>query len=105
MISRTFDCYDHKQRDNIEGLVSIVGGKATTMRAMAEKAADLICRKTGRDIPCQTRETKLLHYRMFYKKQSTRRYGNTELSKNRLHLRFGHVVRTRNPRSSACICG
>jgi glycerol-3-phosphate dehydrogenase len=37
------------------------------MRAMAEKAADLICRKTGRDIPCQTRETKLLHYRMFYK--------------------------------------
>jgi glycerol-3-phosphate dehydrogenase len=65
--SRTFDCYDHKQRDNIEGLVSIIGGKATTMRAMAEETADLICRKTGRDIPCRTRETKLLHYRMFYK--------------------------------------
>jgi glycerol-3-phosphate dehydrogenase len=67
MISRTFECYDHRIRDNIEGLVSIIGGKATTMRAMAEKTADLICRKLGKDIPCKTRETKLLHYRNFYK--------------------------------------
>lgn len=67
MISRTFECYDHGIRDNVEGLVSIIGGKATTMRAMAEKTADLICRKLGKDIPCNTKETKLLHYRHFYK--------------------------------------
>jgi glycerol-3-phosphate dehydrogenase len=67
MISRTFECYDHGIRDNIEGLVSIIGGKATTMRAMAEKTADLICCKLGKDIPCKTRETKLLHYRHYYK--------------------------------------
>ena len=67
MISRTFECYDHGIRDNIEGLVSIIGGKATTMRAMAEKTADLICRKLGKDILCKTRETKLLHYRHYYK--------------------------------------
>jgi len=66
-ISRAFDCYDHKQRDNLEGLVSIVGGKATTLRVMAEKTADLICRKTGRDIACKTKTEKLLHYRHFYK--------------------------------------
>lgn len=66
-ISRTFGCYDHLQRDKLEGMVSVIGGKATTLRAMAEKTADLICRKTGRDIPCRTRETKLLHYRLFYK--------------------------------------
>jgi len=66
-ISRTFDCYDHKQRDNLEGLISIIGGKATTLRAMAEKTADLICRKTGRDIACKTTTEKLLHYRHFYK--------------------------------------
>ncbi len=64
-ISRTFDCYDHKQRDNLEGLISIIGGKATTLRAMAEKTADLICRKTGRDIACKTKTEKLLHYRHF----------------------------------------
>jgi glycerol-3-phosphate dehydrogenase len=66
-ISRTFDCYDHQQRDNLEGLVSIIGGKATTLRAMAEETADLICRKTGRDIACKTKTEKLLHYRRFYK--------------------------------------
>ena len=66
-ISRTFDCYDHKQRDDLEGLVSVIGGKATTLRAMAEKTADLICRKTGRNISCQTATKKLLHYRHYYK--------------------------------------
>jgi len=69
-ISRTFDCFDHKQRDQLEGLVSVIGGKATTLRAMAEKAADLICKKTGRNIACKTKTQRLLHYRMFYKRQN-----------------------------------
>jgi len=66
-ISRTFDCFDHKVKDGLEGLISLIGGKATTLRAMAEQAADLICRKTGRKIACRTKTEKLLHYRMFYK--------------------------------------
>ncbi len=66
-ISRAFGCYDHREKDNVEGLISVIGGKATTLRAMAEKTADLICQKIGRDIPCRTRETKLLHYRHFFK--------------------------------------
>jgi glycerol-3-phosphate dehydrogenase len=66
-ISRTFDCFDHKESDGIEGLVSVIGGKATTLRAMAEKTADLICRKTGRDIACRTQTEKLLHWRAFFK--------------------------------------
>jgi glycerol-3-phosphate dehydrogenase len=66
-ISRDFDCYDHKQRDNLEGLVSVIGGKATTLRLMAEKIANLICHKTGRKIACKTKTTKLRHYRHFYK--------------------------------------
>ena len=66
-ISRTFDCFDHKERDNLDGFISLIGGKATTLRAMAEKAADLICKKTGRNIACKTRTEKLLNYRMFYK--------------------------------------
>jgi len=66
-ISRDFDCYDHKQRDNLEGLVSVIGGKATTLRLMAEKIANLICHKTGRNIACETKTKKLLHYRHFYK--------------------------------------
>ena len=65
-ISRTFDCIDHASEDGIEGFVSILGGKATTMRAMAERTGDLINAKTGRDIPCRTRTTQLAHYRRFY---------------------------------------
>jgi len=66
-ISRTFDCFDHEEKDGVKGLISLIGGKATTLRAMAEKTADLICQKTGREIPCRTKTRKLLNYRMFYK--------------------------------------
>ena len=66
-ISRSFDCFDHAHKDGLEGLISIIGGKATTLRAMAEKTADLICRKLGREIPCQTKETPLSSYRDFYR--------------------------------------
>ncbi|MDO9514674.1 MAG: FAD-dependent oxidoreductase [Syntrophales bacterium] len=65
-ISRTFECYDHKDTHGVEGIVSLLGGKATTVRAMAEKTADLICRKTGHKIACRTRTTPLLSWRRFY---------------------------------------
>jgi glycerol-3-phosphate dehydrogenase len=66
-ISRDFDCIDHLKTDQLSGLVSVIGGKATTLRLMAEKTSDLICRITGRDIACKTKSTKLLNYRHFYK--------------------------------------
>lgn len=66
-ISRDFECIDHRQTDNLSGLVSVIGGKATTLRLMAEKTADLICRQAGRNIGCKTKTTKLLSYRHFYK--------------------------------------
>ena len=66
-ISRTFDCFDHKIQDNVEGFISIIGGKATTLRAMAEKTADLVCQKLGRTIPCRTKEIPLSPYRDFYR--------------------------------------
>ncbi len=66
-ISRTFDSIDHAIEDGIEGFISILGGKATTMRAMAEEAADLVCAKTGRRIACRTRDTRLVHYRNYFR--------------------------------------
>jgi glycerol-3-phosphate dehydrogenase len=50
----------------VEGLLSVVGGKATTMREMAEKVVDRVCAKTGRDIACTTTYTVLEHYRRFF---------------------------------------
>jgi glycerol-3-phosphate dehydrogenase len=58
--SRTFRCVDHAATDGIEGLVTIAGGKATTARAMAEAAADLVCAKLGVVAPCRTRDVELL---------------------------------------------
>lgn len=65
-LSRTFKCFDHKERDGVEGLVTICGGKATTLRGMAETTADVVCHKLGVDIPCRTKEELLLPYRAYY---------------------------------------
>jgi glycerol-3-phosphate dehydrogenase len=65
-ITRTFKCYDHKESDNIDGIVTITGGKATTLRMMAEKTTDVVCQKLGIQAECTTRETRLRSYRDFY---------------------------------------
>jgi glycerol-3-phosphate dehydrogenase len=64
--ARTFKCYDHKETDNVDGLVTITGGKATTLRAMAEKTADVVCEKLGINTACVTKEVPLLSYRQYY---------------------------------------
>lgn len=65
-ISRTFKAIDHRDRDGVEGILTITGGKGTTMRAMAELTSDLLVRKLGVDAPCRTRETELLPYWAYY---------------------------------------
>ncbi len=65
-LPRTFKCFDHKERDGIEGLVTITGGKGTTMRAMAETTVDVVVDKLGLDIPCRTKEVVLLPYWAYY---------------------------------------
>lgn len=64
--ARTFKCYNHKETDNVDGLVTITGGKATTLRAMAEKTADVVCEKLGINTPCATKDVLLLSYRQYY---------------------------------------
>jgi glycerol-3-phosphate dehydrogenase len=65
-IARTFKCFDHKESQGIDGFVTITGGKATTMRAMAERTADVVCEKLGINIPCATKDTPLLSFRQYY---------------------------------------
>lgn len=65
-LSRTFKTYDHAETDGVEGFLTITGGKATTLRGMAELCADVICRKLGVEAECRTRETVLLpHTELF----------------------------------------
>ncbi len=67
-LSRDFAAIDHDEYDKIDNMVSIVGGKATTLRGMGEAAADLICKKMGVEIPCTTAEVVLPSHREFYKR-------------------------------------
>ncbi len=56
-VSRGYALIDHAHEpDNpVENFVTIAGGKLTTYRLMAEKTADLICRRLGTGAPCRTR--------------------------------------------------
>ena len=55
--SRDFTVIDHSARDGMAGLLTVVGGKLTTFRLMAEKTADAACRQLGVTTPCRTAET------------------------------------------------
>ncbi len=53
-VSRGFALIDHSE-DGLENFATISGGKLTTYRLMAEKTADLVCRRLGVSNPCLTR--------------------------------------------------
>ncbi|NJP06680.1 MAG: FAD-dependent oxidoreductase [Chloroflexaceae bacterium] len=55
-ISRAFKLLRHDERDGVGGMLSIVGGKWTTYRLMAEQAVDVIAQELGVTRPCRTHE-------------------------------------------------
>lgn len=57
-VSRGFLLFDH-ERDGLTNFCSVVGGKLTTFRLMAEQTVDLVCRRLGNSAPCRTREDPL----------------------------------------------
>lgn len=65
-LSRTFKTLDHAERDNLEGLVTITGGKLVTARIMAEAVSDMACRKLGVEAACQTRTYPLVSFRRYF---------------------------------------
>ncbi|WP_277555432.1 FAD-dependent oxidoreductase [Halobaculum limi] len=58
-ISREFTLLDHEE-DGVAGFYSIVGGKLTTHRVMAEAVADRVCERLGVDEEGRTAETPLV---------------------------------------------
>jgi glycerol-3-phosphate dehydrogenase len=91
---RTFAVLDHAQRDGVSGLVTVVGGKFTTYRLMAERAADVVCAHLGVSASCRTREFVLPDVRV-------------PLSGPRLHW-LGHrledIEKANQPSSLICEC-
>jgi glycerol-3-phosphate dehydrogenase len=57
--SRAHKLVDHERQDGIKGFVSILGGKNTAYRGIAEEAVDLVCKKLGVITACITAQTPL----------------------------------------------
>jgi glycerol-3-phosphate dehydrogenase len=53
-ISRAHHVIDHGAKDGVPGLWSIVGGKLTTFRLMAQETTDRVAASLGVEIPCRT---------------------------------------------------
>jgi glycerol-3-phosphate dehydrogenase len=58
-ITRGYFLLDHAERDGLPGLTSIVGGKFTTYRLMAEEISDHVCEKLGVRASCSTADVSL----------------------------------------------
>ena len=58
-ITREFFLLDHDERDGIPGMTTIVGGKLTTYRLMAEQLVDHLAEKFGMDTTCRTADEPL----------------------------------------------
>jgi len=58
-ITREFFLLDHDERDGVPGMTTIVGGKLTTYRLMAEQLVDHLAEKFGMETTCRTAEEPL----------------------------------------------
>lgn len=58
-VSRSHKLVDHERNDGVKGFVSVLGGKITAYRAVAEQTVDLICAKLGAKAKCSTARTPL----------------------------------------------
>jgi len=53
--SRKYEILDHEKEDNLKGLITVIGGKFTTSRHLAEQVIDLAYKKLKRrPVPCGT---------------------------------------------------
>jgi len=56
-ITRRHKTHDHASE--LSGLLSVIGGKLTTYRSLAEEVVDEVCAQLGKAIPCRTSAAKL----------------------------------------------
>ena len=58
-VSRKHKLYDHRRRDGIDGALSVIGGKITAYRLIAEEVTDVVARRLGSNAGCRTGELPL----------------------------------------------
>jgi glycerol-3-phosphate dehydrogenase len=96
-VSRSHSILEHRDRDDLENMVSIVGGKLTTYRLMAEAGVDAMCRTLGVSRPCRTADEPLpgsetgSYYSIAHRLEEVERRGGDE---NALVCECEYVLRS-----------
>jgi len=108
-ITRDFFLLDHEDRDGLPGMTSIVGGKFTTYRMMAEDISDHVCAKFGIDADCRTADVPLPGSEDFsvlrnYMDEFGLRSPIGRRSVERLGSRADEVLKTDGPNPTICEC-
>jgi glycerol-3-phosphate dehydrogenase len=68
-LSRDFQLIDHEKEDGLGGIATILGGKATVLRAMGEKVSNYVCAKTAVSEECRTWRYALPSWRSYYRQE------------------------------------
>jgi glycerol-3-phosphate dehydrogenase len=58
-VTRRHVIYDHEKKEGLRGLISVIGGKLTAYRGIAEDIVDIASRKLGASAACTTAKEKL----------------------------------------------
>ncbi|PSQ22577.1 anaerobic glycerol-3-phosphate dehydrogenase subunit A [Halobacteriales archaeon QS_9_67_15] len=108
-ITRDFFLLDHEERDDVPGMTSIVGGKFTTYRMMAEDITDHVCDLFGIDAECRTADVSLPGSEDFsvlrdYMDEFGLRSPIGRRSVERLGSRAEEVLDTDGPNPTICGC-
>ncbi|MEY7851210.1 anaerobic glycerol-3-phosphate dehydrogenase subunit GlpA [Natrarchaeobius sp. A-rgal3] len=108
-ITRDFFLLDHDERDGVSGVASIVGGKLTTYRAMAEEIADHVCAELGVTASCATAEEPLPGSENLERLEDGMddfglRSPIARRSRKRLGSRSREVLETDEPNPVICAC-
>ncbi|MCG1003791.1 MULTISPECIES: anaerobic glycerol-3-phosphate dehydrogenase subunit GlpA [Halobacterium] len=108
-ITRDFFLLDHADRDDVPGLTTVVGGKLTTYRMMAESVADHVCERFGVDADCRTADVPLPGSEEFsvlrdYMDEFGLRSPVGRRSVERLGSRADDVLDTDEPNPVVCEC-
>jgi len=108
-ITRDYFLLDHAERDGLAGMTSVVGGKFTTYRLMAEAVSDHVCGAFGVDADCRTADVPLPGSEEFsvlrdYMDEFGLRSPVGKRSAERLGSRADEVLDTDGPNPVLCDC-
>jgi glycerol-3-phosphate dehydrogenase len=108
-ISRGINLLDHQERDGMEGLLTIAGGKLMTYRLMAEMTVDMACQRLGVKASCRTDTTPLpgSEKKVPSRRKVSKFSGIAESVVGSTHYRHGervHGILGRDPDGYGLIC-